>query len=80
LSEDGVQKLKLSNNIEVLFSGSFKSTERMNNLPSIEEQIEKAETIDGLSFVCLEYLRLFKSISGRDKDKRDLELIDNLTI
>ena len=57
--------------IEVL--GNF----RGENLYSPKEQIAKADLIDGRRYVNLEMIVAFKKALGRDKDKHDLELIND---
>lgn len=42
----------------------------------IDEMIESAEIIQGLPFVRLDYVLDWKQAMGRDKDKRDVELIN----
>lgn len=49
----------------------------LNMTPKIDEMIDKAEIIDGLPFVGLEYVIEWKKFMGRDKDKKDLKLIDD---
>ena len=41
----------------------------------IQEIIDNAEIIDGISFACLKDFIKWKKISGREKDQKDLELI-----
>lgn len=43
---------------------------------TIDEIIDDSETIDGLPFVKLKYVRQWKEGMGREKDKKDIELID----
>lgn len=74
IEESGLSKLKISDNIEILYSGSFGKSDP--SLPSVEDQIPGAELIDGLYFVSLEHLILFKSLSGREKDKDDVRLLE----
>ncbi|HNY36277.1 MAG TPA: hypothetical protein PLD14_01265 [Candidatus Pacearchaeota archaeon] len=42
----------------------------------VNKLIKEAEVIDGLSFVKLEYLIKWKNFFGRDKDLKDVELIE----
>jgi hypothetical protein len=52
----------------------FKKWEPGNwNIPKL---INEADIIDNLPFVKLEEVRKYKKISGREKDLRDMELID----
>jgi len=43
---------------------------------NVNELIDSAEMIEGLPFVRLEYVVEWKKHVGRDKDKKDLELIE----
>jgi flavodoxin len=43
----------------------------------INKLIQEAETIDGLPFVKLEEVLKWKKLRGRDKDEKDIELIEN---
>jgi len=45
-------------------------------LKSTREQIENADVVDGRRYVKLETVKKFKKDLGRDKDIRDIELID----
>lgn len=56
-------------NIDIL--GNFRS----ERLFTSEDQINQADVIDGHRYVNLETIIAFKKQLGRDKDKRDLELI-----
>lgn len=76
IEKDGFARLKLSDNVEAFYSGSFPPIEN-SALPSIEEQIRDAELIDGLYFVSLPHLAVFKGLSGRDKDREDIRHIEN---
>lgn len=43
----------------------------------IKRLIEEAEIIDGLPFVTLEYVVKWKRLSGREKDMRDIAIVEN---
>ncbi len=43
--------------------------------PSLKELPETAEIVDGIPFASLEEVIKWKKAFGRDKDKRDVELI-----
>lgn len=58
-------------NIEIL--GNF----RDERLFTSEDQINQADVIDGHRYVGLEMIIAFKKQLGREKDKRDLELLEN---
>ncbi len=61
-------------NIQVLGLGSHFIRA---DLEPAEKQIANADIIDGKRYVKLETVSKFKSILGREKDLRDIELIDN---
>lgn len=44
--------------------------------PSMEQQIKEADIIDGLPFVALRYTIYFKRQQGREKDLKDIGLIE----
>lgn len=44
--------------------------------PDIIHQIKTADILDGLPFVKLDYVRLFKHRSARQKDLIDIQIID----
>jgi len=48
---------------------------RGENLFSEDEQIAKADIIDGHRYVNLDMITVFKKALGREKDLNDLELI-----
>ena len=60
-------------NIQVLGNGSNFTNPA---LKSTREQIENADVIDGRRYVKLETVKKFKKDLGRDKDIRDIDLID----
>jgi len=43
----------------------------------VEKMIKEADMIDGLPFVQLDYLIKWKKFFGREKDLKDVELIEN---
>lgn len=72
-NEHGVVKIGIGEDIEVLGKGSaFVDSE----YASVEEVINSADVINGVRYMNLELLRKFKEKMGRDKDKKDIELID----
>jgi hypothetical protein len=72
--ENGIAKIRIAPNIEALGEGSFYS-DYFEDAPSVDEQIKQCEIIDGLPFVRLKTIIYFKEKVGRDKDKKDIELI-----
>jgi hypothetical protein len=43
----------------------------------VQNIIDKAEIIDGLTFVRLEEVLKWKKMMNREKDKKDIEIIEN---
>lgn len=80
IEENSVKKIVLLEGlVEVLGEKSFTSLkdQNQNNLaPTIEERIATAEVIDGLAFESLENVSFFKRLMGREKDFKDLLLIE----
>lgn len=72
VSEHSVEKIKLGN-LEILGRGSIY---RDGGIASVEEQIKTADIIESLPFLRLDFLKRFKQKMGREKDMRDIELID----
>lgn len=69
-----VMKLRLSDNIEVMCEASFAG--KNSDAPKIEQQIAEAELIDGLPFENIQTTLYFKKRSSREKDARDVILIE----
>lgn len=70
--------------IQVIFPGgviaaigenSFYNESRVNDDPTVDERLAKAEFIDGLPFESLVHFIHFKQKSGRDKDLKDIQMI-----
>lgn len=68
-----VDKIKIADNIEILGEGSVF---RDSRIASVDELIKTADTFDGLHYINLELLKKFKQQLGREKDFKDIELID----
>lgn len=80
LQEKNVNKIVLLEGlVEVLGEESFTSDEDKNQnhlVPTIAERIATAEVIDGLAFESLENVIFFKRLMAREKDLKDLVLIE----
>jgi len=78
-NDQGFAKIDLPGDlVEILGEGSFFCPDGQTpNGPTVILQIREAEIIDGLPFVKLEYILYFKQVMGRDKDKRDIKLIQD---
>lgn len=70
----GVDKIVFGNDkIEILGEGSlFRNPE----IASVEEMIQTADIIEGHRFLNLPLLKKFKAKMGREKDLKDIALID----
>ena len=76
IQKNKITKIVLSKGlVEIMGKGSF-----FNNYsdtdPDIIHQIKTADILYGLPFVKLDYVRLFKQRSARQKDLIDIEIID----
>lgn len=71
-SQDGT-RIEISQGIEAFRESSFEPDPA---LPSVREQIDEADLIEGLPFVRLEDVVKLKRAKGREKDRRDIELIN----
>ncbi|CCB89426.1 GNAT family N-acetyltransferase [Simkania negevensis] len=63
--------------IEAFQEGSFYTAPMDANAPTIDERISKAEIIDGLPFDSLDRILYYKRKLGREKDLRDIFLIEH---
>lgn len=77
IEEQGVTKIRISQDIEVLAEGSFYGS-RGTAQPSVAEQIAQADIIDGLPFVSLRHVLYFKREMKRPKDERDIAALERL--
>jgi hypothetical protein len=77
MQEQGVTKIRISHDIEILGEGSFYEP-RETDEPSVSEQIAQADIIDGLPFVNLRHVLYFKRKMRRKKDERDIAVLERL--
>ena len=75
--EQGVTKIRISHDIEVLGEGSLYNP-RETGPPSVAEQIAQADIINGLPFVSLRHVLYFKRRMKRAKDERDVAALERL--
>lgn len=68
--DKGTYKTILVGNIEI-----YNSTSLLGNFASFNNQLEKADMIEGYNFLNLEMLIELKTKLGREKDLQDIELI-----
>jgi hypothetical protein len=71
--ENGVKVITISQNIEALGSMTFSNTSP--ELPTVNEQINEAEIIEGHRFQSISHFKLFKKKMGREKDLNDIKLL-----
>lgn len=50
---------------------------RDESICTLEEMIKTADKIEGINFLRLDLLKKYKTILGREKDLKDIELIDD---
>lgn len=73
--ENGVERIKFDNsNIEIL--NPAQSIFGNSRVVSVEEIFEKADIFGGIKFINLNHLKKIKTKLGREKDLKDIELID----
>lgn len=73
--ENGVERIKFDNsNIDIL--NPAQSIFGNSGVVSVEEIFEKADIFGGIKFINLNHLKKIKLKLGREKDLKDIELID----
>jgi hypothetical protein len=78
IDKDGVIKVDFPGDIiEAFHEGSFYTKPKNPNAPTIAERIDQAEIIDGLPFETLEHVLYYKRKMNREKDIKDITLIEN---
>ena len=76
IKNEFLAKINLAENIDVLYSGSYYREYEPND-PTVYDQIKNADIIDELPFIRLETVLYLKKKYTRDKDIKDIELIEN---
>jgi hypothetical protein len=75
--EGGVKKIRFpESDIEAFTDGSFYSQPKLSDEPTVADRIAKADIIEDLPFESLEYVLYYKRLLKRDKDLRDIDLIE----
>jgi len=72
--DKGFERLAIDN-LEIVGTGS--TYLEHPEIATIEEQIQTADIIDGIPYLNLELTKKFKQLMGREKDFKDIELINN---
>lgn len=71
----GIENIELENDIEIL--NPFQSIFGNSKIVPREELFEKADIFDGIKFINLDHLKKIKIELGREKDLKDVALIDD---
>lgn len=71
----GVQNIELDGSIEILNPSQSMFTN--STIIPVKDVFEKADEFDGVKFINLEHLKKFKITLSREKDLRDVVLIDD---
>jgi hypothetical protein len=80
LAQAGWRQLDKGSNDKPLTHDVFEAHNRWNfssYSPTLEHLLKTADIIDGIPFASLDEVRKWKVSSGRPKDLKDIELIDN---
>lgn len=73
VNEYGMEKIKIDEGVEVSGNGSAFIDP---NIASVEEIIQSADVVEGIRYINLELLKKFKQKMSREKDFKDVILID----
>ena len=78
MTDDGkVKKVVFpQGNMEAFWEGSFYTQPKDPQTPTVADIISRAEIIEGLAFASLEDILYFKRKMNRDKDLKDIVLIE----
>ncbi len=75
INKDNLERINLENDtIEILHPSHSVFADSLG--VSVEEMFEKADVFDGIKFMSLEHLKKIKKVMAREKDLKDIELID----
>ncbi len=78
-NENGYQKIVFPGGlIEAFGEDSYYADTEDMSVPKIADRIAKADLIDGLPFECLEHVLYYKRKMGREKDLKDILLIESI--
>ena len=77
--ENGHKKIVFPGDlIEAFGEDSFYADQGSTDIPKLADRIALADIIDGLPFECLEHVLYYKRKMGREKDLKDILLIESL--
>lgn len=74
LNESSIERLDLGNDIEIL--NPSQSLFGNSKIILVDEIFEKADMFGGVKFINLDHLKKIKFSFGREKDLKDIKLID----
>lgn len=75
--ENGIRKIVFPDGIvEAFGEGSFYSFQQLPQDPALNDRIKNAEIMEGLPFDTLENVLYYKRKQGREKDLKDIYLIE----
>ncbi len=74
IEKDGVQRIDCGNYIEILENRS--SLFANSHVVPVEDVFRDADVIDGIKYISLNHLRKIKETFKREKDIKDIALID----
>lgn len=78
IKEKGIQKIALAEGLIEAFGEHSFDHQNLDDrvMPTVTERIAAAEIIDGLAFESLEHVIYFKQLMAREKDLKDILLIE----
>lgn len=78
IDENNIRKIAFPDGIvEAFGEQSFYTETKESDAPTINERIVNADVIDGLPFESLEHVLYYKRKMNREKDRQDIEKIEN---
>jgi hypothetical protein len=81
LKKQGWEVVQVKPGLEVVRKSIYEASPQMVTLPNyhpnIQDLIARADIINGVAFISVQDLLVFKTSLGREKDLRDIDLIKN---
>ncbi|MCI5052727.1 MAG: hypothetical protein MRY21_06305 [Simkaniaceae bacterium] len=79
--KNSVRFISLPNTeIEIFGPNSFYTEHKLPDAPTLSERLAQADIIDGLPFESLKHVLYYKKLMGRNKDIKDIELINKFLL
>jgi len=77
IEQNHIKKIIIPNKgVEIFCETSFNSQLKEKDEPTVSQRIKDAEIINGLPFESLKYTLYYKSKMNRDKDLKDIKIIE----